>query len=136
MTISASFKPVHRAVARLRGVHLGRLARVAKLRLFPLMRFAGTGRDWAMGVVLGSYVSFVQASIFGKQLCTIFTGVADNQMYSVLAGLGLAGLLVAHSLDEGDNKLKTSGIRIGLAATGLVNLQTLSTLVTGANWGC
>lgn len=93
-------------------------------------------RDYGLGLALGAFAVNAHASMFATQLCRAFHGVADSTLYSVLAGFGLAGLLVANSLDEGDNKIKTAAIRIGIAVTGLVNLETLSVLFTGAPWGC
>jgi hypothetical protein len=94
-------------------------------------------RDYATGAALFLIaVNYAHASIFGPKICSAFNKIAGNDLYSVLAGLGMAGLFVTHALDEGDNKVKTASIKIGLAATGLVNLQDLSQLVTGSTWGC
>lgn len=93
-------------------------------------------RDYIMGALLGLYVSAAHASILAPKVCNVFKTVAGNDLYSIGAGVGLAGLLWAHSLDEGDNKLKTSAIRIGIAGLGLVNLQTIIETATGTPWGC
>lgn len=93
-------------------------------------------RHLTVALPLMAMTTYAQAGIFSSKICSVFNSVADNSLYSVLTGIGLAGLLVAHSLDEGDNKVKTGAIRIGLAGIGLVNVQTLSNMVTGASWGC
>lgn len=93
-------------------------------------------RDYAVGLALGLCASYANATILAPRICSAFRQLAGNDLYSILAGVGLAGLLYANSLDEGDNKVKTSAIRIGIATTGLINLENITTLFTGTPWGC
>lgn len=92
--------------------------------------------DYAVGLSLGAMTSYAHASILAPKVCQVFKQVAGNDLYSIAAGVGGVGLLIANAMDEGDNKLKTSALRIGLAAAGLVNIETISSFVTGSPWGC
>jgi hypothetical protein len=97
------------------------------------------GRAWrhyAVGLALGCVTLNAQATILAPALCRAFHQIAGNDLYSIAAGAGLVGLLIAHSMDEGDNKLKTAVLRIGLATTALVNVQTVTSYFTGTSWGC
>lgn len=93
-------------------------------------------RDYGLGLLLGSYVSMAHASILGPKVCNVFKTVAGNDLYSIAAGIGFLGLLVANAMDEGGNTVKTAALRIGAAAIFLVNLQNVVETVTGAPWGC
>lgn len=93
-------------------------------------------RDYVVGLSLGAMTSYAHASILAPKVCQVFRNVAGNDLYSIACGVGGVGLLIANAMDEGDNKLKTSALRIGLAGAGLVNLETISSYVTGSPWGC
>lgn len=106
-----------------------------------LSRLAATFRStqpfrWLMGFALASAAEYANASIFGTKLCNIYNGIADNSLYSMLAGIGLGGIMWANAVDEGGNETKTKALRVALAATGLVSLPFLSNLITGSTWGC
>lgn len=102
----------------------------------PLMRRYARFRDYGLGLLLGGYVSMAHASILGPKVCTIFKTIAGNDLYSIAAGIGFLGLLAANVMDEGGNTVKTAALRIAAAATLLVNLQTVTEVLTGAPWGC
>lgn len=93
-------------------------------------------RDVAVGLYLVLMTGYVQATILAPKVCQLFRQIAGNDLYSILAGVGGAGLLVANMVDEGDNKLKTRAMQIGLVTVGALNLENLTTMVTGAPWGC
>jgi hypothetical protein len=76
------------------------------------------------------------ASILGPKVCTMFKAIAGNDLYSVTAGIGFLGLLIANAMDEGGNTVKTAALKIGAAALLLVNLQNVVETVTGTPWGC
>jgi hypothetical protein len=120
MKTRVSARPLHPTLSRLR--HL--IQRGARLR------------DYALGLLLGSYVSMAHASILGPKVCAVFKQIAGNDLYSVAAGIGFLGLLIANAMDEGGNSVKTAALRIAVAATFLVNLQTVVEAVTGQPWGC
>jgi hypothetical protein len=105
-------------------------------RLQHLARHGARLRDYGIGLLLGSYVSMAHASILGPKVCTMFKTIAGNDLYSVAAGIGFLGLLIANAMDEGGNTVKTAALKIGAAALFLVNLQNVVETVTGAAWGC
>jgi len=105
-------------------------------RIPNLVRRYARLRDYGVGLLLGGYVSMAHASILGPKICTIFKTIAGNDVYSIAAGIGFVGLLVANIMDEGGNTVKTSALRIAFAATFLVNLQNIVETFTGSPWGC
>lgn len=92
--------------------------------------------NYTLGLGLAGIAEYANASILGPKLCLVFNTVAGNDLYSIAAGVGLVALLIANAVNEGDNKAKTAALRIVTAGTLLINLQTLSTLITGSTWGC
>ncbi|AEV26929.1 hypothetical protein Dsui_2578 [Azospira oryzae PS] len=88
------------------------------------------------GLILGLTTSYVQASILAPVICKGFKTLAGNDLYSIAAGVGGAGLLIANAMDEGDNKLKTGALRIAGVTAVAINLESITTMVTGTPWGC
>lgn len=92
--------------------------------------------DYAVGLALGLAANAASASILAPKVCTVFRQVAGNDLYSILAGVGGAALLAANMMDEGNNKLKSGALRIGLVTAAVINLESITTIVTGQPWGC
>lgn len=89
------------------------------------------------GLMLMLFVAnTASASLLAAPICKVFKQLFGNDLVAIAAGIGGAGLLIANAMDEGDNKLKTGALRIGAAAAALVNLETISAMVTGTPWGC
>jgi hypothetical protein len=89
-----------------------------------------------MGSLFLLSATAANASMIAAPVCRVFRQIAGNDLYSILAGIGGVGILAANAVDEGDKKMKTGLLRIGLVTAGALNIENLSTIVTGTPWGC